>query len=270
MTCFICETCGTQFAESAAPPPRCPVCEDERQYIGWRGQRWTTRDELAAKHTLRIEPETGVLAIGLEPAFSINQRALLLETDAGNILWECVSLVTDDAVTALRARGGIDQIVISHPHFYSAMVDWSDAFGGAPIYLHEADKAWVMRPAPAIHLWNGDELKLSDAVSLIRCGGHFDGSTALHWRDGPRAGGALFPGDALQVAQDRAHVAFMYSYPNYIPMTRRDVAAMRTRLAPYAYDDVFGYTWGRNIIGDGRAAVARSFDRFFARVGAAA
>src|SRR5262249_41977727 len=138
MTCFICETCGTQFAESVSPPDRCAICEDERQYVGWRGQHWTTRDELALKHALRLQAENGLLAIGLDPAFSINQRALLLETDAGNILWECVSLVTDDAVARLKTQGGVDKIAISHPHFYSAMADWSDAFGGIPIYLHEA------------------------------------------------------------------------------------------------------------------------------------
>lgn len=262
----ICETCGAQFAEAA--PARCPICEDERQYVGWRGQRWTTHDDLAGKYRLRLEQEEGLLALGLEPAFAINQRALLLETDAGNILWECLSLIADDAVAALKARGGIDKIIISHPHFYAAMVEWSDAFGGAPILLHEADRAWVQRPSPAIQFWRGNTLRLSDSVTLIRCGGHFPGSAALHWRDGPRPSGALFPGDALQVCQDRRHVAFMYSYPNYIPMSPGDVQAIRARLEDFAFEDVFGYTWGRNIIGGGRAAVDRSFDRFFAAVAA--
>jgi hypothetical protein len=103
---------------------------------------------------------------------------------------------------------------------------------------------------------------LSDAVTLIRCGGHFPGNTALHWSDGPHSGGALFPGDALQVVQDRRHVTFMYSYPNYIPMKPSDVRSMRTRLQEYAFEDVFGYTWGRNIIGGARKAVDKSFDRY--------
>lgn len=266
MQAHICATCGTQFAPSKAPPPACPICEDERQYVGWGGQRWTTPATLADDHRLRVEPEHGVLAIGLDPPFCINQRALLLETDAGNILWECVSLVTDEAVRALKARGGVDKIIISHPHFYSAMTEWSAAFGGAPILLHAADRQWVQDPSPAITVWEGDILPLSPAVTLIRCGGHFPGSTALHWRDGPRSGGALFPGDALQVAQDRRHVAFMYSYPNYIPMTPSDVRGMRDRLSPFMFEDVFGYTWGRNIIGGGRAAVERSFTRFLASV----
>jgi glyoxylase-like metal-dependent hydrolase (beta-lactamase superfamily II) len=264
MSCYICETCGTQHAETSAPPERCAICEDERQYIGWNGQRWTTQDGLRASHALRIDDDAGLLGIGLAPDFAIPQRALLLPTDTGNILWECVSLVTDAAVAALKARGGVDRIVISHPHFYSAMVEWSEALGGVPILLHAADREWVLRSSPRIEFWDGDALRLSDAVALIRCGGHFPGSTALHWRDGPRAGGALFPGDALQVVLDRRHVTFMYSYPNYIPMKAGDVRAMRSRLASFAFEDVYGYTWGRNIIGGARAAVDVSFDRFLA------
>jgi hypothetical protein len=266
MKCFICETCGTQYAEATAPPPHCPVCEDERQYVGWNGQTWTTHEALRARHTLLLEDELGLLAIGLTPAFAINQRALYLQTDAGNILWECLSLVTDDAVRELKARGGVDKIIISHPHFYSSMVEWSEALGGIQILIHGADKSWVARPSPNIEFWAGDELKLSDAVSLIRCGGHFLGSTALHWKNGPRPGGALFPGDALQVVMDRRHVTFMYSYPNYIPMTPRNVIAMRSLLAGYSFEDVYGYTWSRNIFGGAREAVDASFDRFLSAV----
>jgi glyoxylase-like metal-dependent hydrolase (beta-lactamase superfamily II) len=258
----LCETCGTQYAEMPTPPEHCPVCEDDRQYVGWSGQTWTTHDALREKYTLRLEDDHGLLGIGLAPDFAINQRALLLPTDAGNILWECLSLVTDDAVAVLEARGGVDSIMISHPHFYASMVEWSEALGGIPIVIHEADKDWVRRPSPNIQFWSGDELRLSDTVTLIRCGGHFPGSSAIHWKSGPRAGGALFPGDALQVVFDRRHVTFMYSYPNYVPMKPSDVRAMQARLAGYEFDDVFGYTWGRDIIGGARAAVDRSFERY--------
>lgn len=261
----ICETCGTQTAEART---LCAVCADERQYVGWNGQRWTSHAALAAGHRLRREDEAGVLGIGLEPDFAINQRALFLPTDAGNILWESLSLVTSDAVAALKALGGVDMIAISHPHFYASMVEWSDAFGGIPILLHEADRAWVQRPSPNIRFWRGDSLALSRDVTLIRCGGHFPGSAALHWRSGPRPGGALFAGDALQVVFDRRHVAFMYSYPNYVPMRTSDVRAMQARLAGYEFEDVYGFTWGRNIVGGGRAAVDRSFARHLVAIAA--
>jgi glyoxylase-like metal-dependent hydrolase (beta-lactamase superfamily II) len=267
MPCYLCTTCGTEFAESAAPPEQCPICEDDRQYVGPDGQRWTTHDRLLAERRLRVEDDADLLGIGL-PDFAIPQRALLLPTDAGNILWECVSLVTDEALAALRARGGVDRIVISHPHFYSAMVRWSEALGGVPVMLHAADRQWVQRPSPRLQFWEGDVLRLSDAVTLVRVGGHFPGSTALHWRDGPHCGGALFGGDALQVSANRKHVSFMYSYPNFIPMAACDVRAMRERLWGYQFADVYGYTWGRNILGRGRRAVDDSFVRYFEMTGA--
>jgi hypothetical protein len=265
MTRYICETCGTQYAETEREPDRCVVCEDERQYVGWTGQGWTSHDALGATHTQRIEDQQGLTGFGMTPDFAINQRAILLPTDAGNILWECLPLVTDEAVAAIRALGGLDRIVISHPHFYSSMGEWSDAFGGVPITIHEADRQWIQRPHPSIEPWSGDAYALSAGVTLVRCGGHFPGSTALHWADGPR-NGALFSGDALQVVRDRRHVSFMYSYPNIIPMRTSDVTAMRDRLAPYGFEDVFGYTWNLDIIGGGREAVDVSFDRYLAAV----
>jgi len=198
----------------------------------------------------------------MEPDFAIYQRAFLLPTDAGNILLESVCLVTEEAIDAINKRGGLDRIIISHPHFYSSMGEWSDAFGGVEILLHEADRQWVQRPHPSINFWRGDELALSDSVTLIRAGGHFPGNTVLHWAKYHKPGGALFSGDALQVAVDRRHVSFMYSYPNMIPMRTSDVIEMRTRLQKYEFEDVFGYTWGRNIIGGGRHAVDESYDRY--------
>lgn len=266
MQMYICTTCGTQHAATANPPAHCAICEDERQYVGWKGQGWTTQEALRAGCDLRIEDDDGLLGIGIASDFAIPQRMLLLPTDAGNILWESVSLVNDQAVAALTERGGVDHIVISHPHFYSAMVEWSEALGGVPILLHDADRRWVLRPSAKIRYWRGDELSLSAGVTLIRCGGHFPGSTALHWKHGPRTGGALFPGDAMQVASDRRHLGFMYSYPNYMPMKPGDVRAMRTRLEDYRYEDIFGYTWQLNIIGGARRAADASFERYLQAV----
>ncbi len=266
MNAWICQTCGTQYSPGEHPPMSCAICSDERQYVGRDGQCWTTREALAQAHKLRLEDMHGMLTLGLAPAFAINQRAWHLKTDAGNILWESLSLVTDEAVAALRERGGVDMIAISHPHFYAAMVDWSEALGDVPILLHAADRGWVQRPDERIRYWDGDIFHLSDDVALVRSGGHFSGSTVLHWRAGPRPGGALFSGDTPQVVVNRRHVGFMYSYPNLIPMKAADVRAMRSRLEGLEFEDVHGYTWGRDILGDGRAAVDASFERYLAAV----
>jgi hypothetical protein len=267
MNSCICTTCGTQLAPGARPPTSCPVCEDERQYVGWNGQRWTTHEALLETHALRLGADDGLPALAIAGEFGIPQRALLLGTSAGNILWECLSLVTAEGVAFLRARGGVDRIVISHPHFYASMVQWSDALGGVPILLHAADKAWVQRPARCIEHWQGDTLALGGDVTLVRTGGHFPGSTALHWASGPRGRGALFVGDSPQVASNRRSVSFMYSYPNLVPLRPADVRSMRERLAPFEYDDAYGFSWGRNILGAARARVDASFDRYLAAVG---
>lgn len=265
---FICETCGTQYGQIAAPPDRCMICEDERQYVGWDGQRWTSHKSLQQRLSIRIEPYRGMMALTTQPAFAIGQRALLLPTAAGNVLWEALPVVTDDAVARIREAGGLAMIAISHPHFYSAMAEWSAAFGNVPIYLNAADRDWVGRRDANIVYWGeGDRLVLGEGISLIRCGGHFDGSTILHWADGPTAGGALFSGDTLQVTQDRRRVSFMYSYPNLIPLDRRSVEVIRQRLSGLRFDDVYGYARERDIIGGGRAAVDWSFDSYLDVVG---
>src|SRR5437764_13859925 len=106
MPCFICTTCGTQHAETREAPVRCPICEDERQYIGWDGQRWTTLDELRHDRTNRIRTEEpNLTGIGTQPKFGIGQRALLVQSPGGNVLWDCISLLDDATAAAVRRLG---------------------------------------------------------------------------------------------------------------------------------------------------------------------
>ena len=217
---YICVTCGTQFAGRDEPPLRCPVCEDERQFVNPKGQLWTTLNQLRSTHSNLIEAEgENLFGIGSEPTFAIGQRALLLQSPGGNLLWDCVSLLDDPTVARIRELGGIRAIAISHPHYYSTMVEWSRAFGNAPIYLHAADRKWIMRPDPSIRLWERETETLWDGMTLVRCGGHFNGGTVLHWPGGADERGALLSGDIIQVVADCRYVSFMRSYPNLIPLS---------------------------------------------------
>jgi hypothetical protein len=262
MTTFICVTCGTQFEETLAPPERCPICEDERQYIGWNGQQWTTLEDLRQGHrnTLRsIEP--GLTGIGTEPGFAIGQRALLVQTPQGNLLWDCISLIDDASMEAIRLLGGIQAIAISHPHYYSSMVAWSQAFH-APIYLHQADREWVMRKDVVIHFWDGETLPLFGGLTLIRCGGHFAGGTVLHWPAGANGKGALLSGDIIQVVSDRLFVSFMYSYPNLIPLPASQVNRIVAAVEDLPYDRIYGAWWERVVQCDAKIAVEKSAKRY--------
>jgi hypothetical protein len=263
MAHFICTTCGTQHAESASPPAACPICDDPRQYVKSSGQQWTTLDRLRRSHrnTLRAE-EPGLVSMTIEPAFAIGQRAFFLRSRGGNVLWDCLALIDEALADALRARGGVSAIAVSHPHYYTSMVEWSRALGGVPIYLHEADRQWVMRPDGAIVFWSGQTQTLGEGLTLVRCGGHFDGGTVLHWAGGADGRGALLSGDILQVAADRKHVSFMYSYPNYIPLNASAIRRITAAVAPFAYDRVYGAFGDNTIERDGQAAVARSAERY--------
>jgi hypothetical protein len=267
MACFICVQCGTQYPDSPSPPPSCPVCEDERQFVRWDGQAWTTLAELRNSHALEEEADAfGVTAFQVAPRFGIGQRALLVATPHGNILWDCLALLTTRLIDRIRAAGGLSAIAISHPHFYTAMAEWSDAFGGVPIFVHAADRDWVRRPVRAIEHWAGDTLKIAPDVTLIRCGGHFPGSAAMHWAGSNDGAGALFSGDTLQVTADRRHVSFMHSFPNIVPLGAAAVSRIGAAVAPFRFDRVYGAFWRLTIASDAKAAVERSVERYLGMI----
>lgn len=267
MTHYICATCGTQYPDSSAPPAHCPICEDERQYIGPNGQQWTTLAELQQSRKNLVKPvEPNLTGIGSEPRFAIGQRALLLQTPAGNLLWDCITLIDDATIDAVQALGGIAAIAISHPHYYSSMVAWSEAFHGAPIYLHAADREHVMRPDPAIVFWEGETLSLLDDLTLIRCGGHFEGGTVAHWPQGAEGRGVMLTGDIIQVVQDRRYVSFMRSYPNLIPLPATAVHHIVAAVDPYPFDRIYGAWWETIVASDAKAAVNKSAVRYVSAI----
>src|SRR6266480_149427 len=115
---LICVQCGTQFDASAEPPPHCTICKDERQFVRYGGQQWTTLERLASDHHNNCEDEAlQLLGISTEPEFAIGQRALLLQSPGGNLLWDCISLLDEKTIAEVNGRGGIRAIAISHPHF---------------------------------------------------------------------------------------------------------------------------------------------------------
>ena len=262
---FICVQCGVQFGESAEPPSRCPICEDERQYVRHTGQEWTTLERLRTNHHNRIEDEASrLLGIGTEPEFAIGQRALLLQSPGGNLLWDCITLLDEKTATEIEARGGIRAIAISHPHYYSAMVDWAERFD-TQIFLHAADREWVMRPAAAgsrIQFWEGSTLSLWDGLTLINLGGHFEGGTVLHWPKGASSKGVLLTGDIITVVQDRRYVSFLRSYPNLIPLGASAIRRIVERIEPFSFEQIYGGWWEANVLAHAQGAVTRSAERY--------
>jgi hypothetical protein len=266
MPLWTCEQCGAQFSESHEPPPACPVCEDERQFVNWNGQTWLTREELVKGHKLVWRDDLGIPGIAVEPGFAIGPRALLVCESDGCVMWDCVPLATPEAIDYVRSLGGLKAIAVSHPHYYGAVADWSEAFGGVPVYLHGDDRAFVTRPHRTVVPWTGDNHRISDDILLVRTGGHFAGATVLHWRAGAQGKGALLTGDIATVAMDRRSLSFMYSYPNYIPLNATAVRRIAGAVAPLAFDRIYGAWWGRNIGENARAAFEMSVRRYLAAI----
>ena len=262
MPVHICNTCGTSFPDTRQPPPRCLICEDERQFVPSGGQAWITREKLAAGHAnawRRLEPD--LFEIHTQPGFAIGQRALLLRTPMGNILWDCIALFDDATESLVRSLGGIEAIAISHPHYYTCMQDWGRAFD-CPVHLHAADAEWVMRGDPAIRHWQGDTLEILRGVTLVRLGGHFPGGTVLHWADGADRRGALLSGDIVQVAADLNRVSFLWSYPNMMPLAGGTVRRIADTLNPFPFERIYGAFPGRQVMAGGAQAVERSAARY--------
>lgn len=257
----VCATCGNHYPDGPAPD-LCAICADERQWVPPSGQRWTTLTELAAAgHRSRVrEVERGLIGIGVDPPFAIGQRALLVQTAEGNLLWDPPGFLDEAAIQTVRDLGGLRAVSASHPHFYGAMVEWTHAFG-AEILLPEVDSHWLGRPDPAVRFWGGSLPVLPD-VTLIQCGGHFPGSAVVHWGGGADGSGALLTGDTIFVTPGEDRLTFVWSAPNRLPLSEAAVRHLVDAVRPYVFERIYGGWWEPVLRRDGRRVLEASAERY--------
>ena len=261
MPAWICATCGNHYPESDDPPAACVICADERQWVPRSGQRWTTHEELVAgdRHTEIWEVEPGLLGIGVTPSVGIGQRALLVQTGQGNLLWDPPGFVDDQAIEQVRAAGGLTAVTASHPHFYGAMADWAHAFD-AELLVPEADRDWVTYPDPAIRYWAG-RVDVLPGVTLIQCGGHFPGSAVVHVAAAAGGAGALLTGDTIFVTPGEDRLSFIWSAPNRLPLPEPLIRGILDAVRPFAFDRIHG-GWAPTISEGAREALEASAARY--------
>jgi hypothetical protein len=262
VTFAICRTCAV---EHAAPGEVCAVCADERQWVPASGQAWTTLEELGAAGTTVevVELEPGLHGLGATPGVGIGQQSKLLVTEGGNLLWDPIGYLDDDAVAKVRAFGPVAAITASHPHMFGVQVEWSRRLGGPPVYVNEANLGFVARQDSAIRPWSGRVDPLP-GVTLAQVGGHFPGSAVVHFT-APDGHGVLLSSDTVFVNPDRSSVSFMRSFPNHIPLSPAVVSRVVDALDELAYDRLYG-NFTNAIAGNGRAIVHRSAERHAAWV----
>lgn len=105
---LVCVACGTQFDvedQGRALLTRCRICDDPRQFVPPAGQAFTTLAELKRKGKGKaggtryrnrwkcIEGDERFWSVWTEPKFAIGQRAILISTPLGNILWDCITFL---------------------------------------------------------------------------------------------------------------------------------------------------------------------------------
>jgi glyoxylase-like metal-dependent hydrolase (beta-lactamase superfamily II) len=177
-------------------------------------------------------------------------------------MWDCITLLDDETAEDVEKRGGLAGIAISHPHFYSAMVEWAERFD-CQIHLHEGDERFVERPDPRIEFWSGDTYDLGDGMTLVHVGGHFPGSQVLH----TEAQSAVLHGDAVIMTSDPNWVTFDYSWVQGIPLSPAATRVTLDALEPYEFDKLIGAWWGWVVPHDAKDVLRRSGERFIRMVG---
>ena len=262
MPAWSCLTCGNQHADTPAPPSSCAICTDERQWVPPTGPRWGTLSDLLAEghrsDVRLVEPR--LLGVGATPSVAIGQRALIVQTDAGNVMWDAPGFIDDDAIAAVRDIGGLIAIAASHPHFYGTIVEWAHVFGAAILIPH-ADQQWLMRPDPAVTLWE-DRQEVAPGITLLQCGGHFDGSAVLHWAAGAEGRGVLLASDTIMVTPGEDRVTFLRSAPNRLPLPRTSVEGVVAAIEGLEYDRIYSGWWEPTIHSGGREVVRRGAARY--------
>lgn len=178
------------------------IPQDPRQYVPASGQSWSSlaKENGLQKNILETDPHDArihyistkpLTPAELPPGLSdstttrkqlgIGQRAILLQTDAGNVLWDCIAFLDQATIDFVKEKGGLKAIVISHPHFYTTHLEWASAFE-CPVYTNGDDSGWLARrdTEGRRKLVRGVN-EIVPGVTAIQAGGHFDGSSFLLW-----------------------------------------------------------------------------------------
>jgi metallo-beta-lactamase superfamily protein len=265
MPVWICRTCAVEQPQTDQPASVCAICSDERQYVRPSGQRWTTLEDLAAagRRGVVAEIEPGLHGISIEPTVGIGQRALLVQTMSGNLLWDPTGYLDDDLVAAVQQVGGLAAVAASHPHMFGVQVAWSHRFGGVPVYVQAADREWLQRDDPVVTIWE-EKTEVLPGVVLHRIGGHFPGSAVLHFV-GADGRGVLLSGDTVACTPDERWVSFMRSFPNKIPLSVAVVAKVADRVLQLDFDRLYDNFAGQ-VTSNATDWVRRSADRYIAWV----
>lgn len=256
----ICVTCGTAYLVNNAPKI-CTICLDERQWVPEEGQLWTKTTDLIKTHSVKLNRlQENLYEFVINPKFAIGQRAMLVTTKDGNILWDCIPLLDEMTIEFIKSKGGLRAIAFSHPHFYSNMNEWAEIFD-CPIYIHKNDEEHIIVKGNNLSLWEGSEFELWDGMKLFLIGGHFAGSSILHIPSLSKDG-AILCGDTLFLSPNKQHFSMVWSSPNRMPLSLSEIRKIKKRLEHIPFDAFYGYIGIQNLTDGVKKILEKSFKRY--------
>jgi hypothetical protein len=263
---WICATCAVETADLTDPPAECAICSDERQWVPATGQAWTTLEALRAKGTrVTIQAvEPGLWGLRADPEVGIGQQTMVVVTDEGTLLFDCIGYIDAGTVEFVRSLGPTLAVAASHPHMYGVQTEWAHALGDVPVLLAEADRDWVRRHDPLVELYE-DRRQVADGLTVHRVGGHFPGQAVVEWRDGAAGRGVLLAADAVFPNPDRKSVSFLRSYPNRIPLSANVVQRIAAQLEGLHFDRLYN-NFGTAVPSNAKQIIRSSADRHAAWV----
>lgn len=289
----ICETCGAQSdvqnPKELQQRDECFICLDPRQAVPESGQKWTKISNWltnSSRLQCNLVPQDNfdpglfrVMAKDYTNMVGIGQTPWLILTEKGIVIWDCSAYFTVDLFNSIKQLSSLYQvpivaIAISHPHFYTTSLTWAKALQ-TKLYISNLDKRWYQRDHDSKHInfFKSSQIEIIPGITMIRCGGHFDGSCVLHWDrkiakcpkglgTGKKETGVIFCSDTFAPASDRKQITFMWSYPNFIPLPPKDIVQIWKSVQQFEFDDILGAWPGKYIYGDARQKVLKSAKNF--------
>ncbi|KAJ5626507.1 beta-lactamase-like protein [Penicillium herquei] len=253
---LICSTCGVQYDVDAG------LNSSKEKY----------------HNVFTTYPENpNLIAIHTAPKLGIGQRAFLCLGGAttGNILWDCITYLDEETIRHVNSLGGISAIVISHPHYFSTSIQWAETFD-CDLYISAEDEEWLGNRGDGtrMKLWNGQRLGFpcdksdgnpdgSDIIA-IKTGGHFPGSSVLWWKSAKK----LFIADTIMLIPSglytvnrppgTASFSFMWSYPNFIPLTPDAIHDIWKAIKDIHFEDAHGAFLGQDTRGNSKERILES------------
>ena len=186
-----------------------------------------------------LQLEEDIWRICLEPTLGIRHFAYFVERPDGNVLMDMQPLLTADLEDWIASKGGLRVIILSHPHYYGAMDEFSARFK-APIKIHGTDKEWSVG-YPNVEFFNFEVLKLGEDLEVHHIPAQFEGGLCLLYK---RFGGVIFTGDTIMVSPSTGELTAWKNTPRQVPYQINEFLVIRERLMALDFNQLYASVRG--------------------------